>query len=256
MFKARAKLHIIDTIEEKDLFAKWPDNPELCQQLTDYVKKHSMEIRRGDILNLKCVYEKFIWDGEKVINLGLSIHNDYGHVPRDFKVLDSSPSSQNKIRDRDPRVLDELKSILRSNDDDQLVPVLDLLKMIDEYAIHEELWCPEYWESCHLYDRRISFDHRRYKKELMQNLTYDYDESVGKWQIYTYCHLEYDQRSLIVIELYQHEQNMNIDELKDLIVAVYFNGDNLYKYDPSIMNQNLRDDPRFENAYFMSFIFK
>jgi hypothetical protein len=70
----------------------------------------------------------------------------------------------------------------------------------------------------------------------MENLTYNYDEQIGKWKIYTYCHLKYDERSLIVIELYQHGYDID-DELKTSI-ARYFNGDDLYEYEYGVVTQN------------------
>ena len=68
------------------------EDPEICTQLTKYVKKHRLDISRGDTLILDCVsgYRNdgvYLWDGSKVIDLYTDV-DDYGSVPPDMKIFD------------------------------------------------------------------------------------------------------------------------------------------------------------------------
>lgn len=237
-------------------------------------------IRRGDIIELTCVsgYRNdglFIWDGEKVMDLENDI-DDYGNVPQEFKVLDYSNDMKNKntIIEHNPEILPILKNLFL-DDDNYYIP-LDILKLIEEFSINIKVFDPKHWDGMIDHNSIVWFDYTMYLDELIQNLSYEYVALQKGWVFYTFCKLPYDDH-LVVFEYdyYEHEtvgdfiyENEETKKLKPQYLAnlkVAFNkffkkknecSENFF-HDTNDGGDNgfmLKDDPRFKNAYFMSFI--
>lgn len=144
-----APVHELDfEVEEPSL----PSRAELDKALEKYPHKDTLKF--GDLIsNTSVVPERndglSIFDGQKIIDLS-SFPDDYGNLPKMFRVLEPLPEVEQK---GDP----EGKDV--KEESHEVIPIT--------------YWHNEEAKRCVSHNSVIWFDHRRYKKELLENMRYD-----------------------------------------------------------------------------------